>query len=94
MVTAHIQKSVDAIVNNQNPVITFEDTYDVHRELIKIGILTEGRVPGSLREGRYPTNKAFEYRVDHGRGYFTQNTWYMWAVVPTIEDLPREKIAA
>jgi len=92
MVAAHIQKSVDAIVNRQNPLIIFEDTYDVHRELVNIGILTEGRLPGSLAKARYP-NKSFEYRVDHGRGYITQNTWYMWDVVPHIEDLPREKAA-
>ena len=93
MISTHIQKSVDAIVNRKNPVITFEYTYEVHRELVKLGILIDGRLPDSGRQARYP-RQSFEYRVDHGRGYFTQNTWYMWEVVPTIEDLPREKIAA
>jgi len=92
MVATHTQKAVDAIINRQNPLIIFEDTYDVHQELVSIGVLIEGRLPGSLIESRYP-NKTFEYRVDHGRGYITLNTWYEWSVVPHIEDLPHEKVA-
>lgn len=89
----HIKQIVDDIANGRNPLIIFEDTYHVHRELVEVGILIDGRLPPSGRQARFP-RQSFEYRVDHGRGYFTQNTWYMSDVVPYIEDLPREKVAA
>lgn len=80
----HIKQIVDDIANGRNPVIIFDDTYHVHRELVEVGILIDGRFP----------RQSFEYRVDHGHGYFTQNTWYMSDMLPHIEDLPREKVAA
>lgn len=89
----HIKQIVDDIANCRNPLIIFEDTYHVHRGLVEVGILIDGRLPPSGSQARFP-RQSFEYRVDHGRGYFTQNTWCMSDVVPYIEDLPSEKVAA
>lgn len=92
MSNQHIKQIVDDIANGRNPLIIFEYTYHVHQELIEVGILIDGRLQPSGRQARFP-RQSFEYRVDHGCGYFTQNTWCMNDVVPYIEDLPCETVA-
>lgn len=86
MTLEYIHDHVDDIIWNRNPIIKFENTYDVHNELVKHGILIEERLNVSGPQSRYPI-RTLKYRVNHGNGYITQNIWFAGNVVPTIVDL-------
>lgn len=90
-------KSVFEITLKLNPLIKFEDTYDIHKILEEKGyweseeVLTKNfSFFANGRHGKTGTRtvkKPFRFRVDHGNGYITQNTYSVGQVVPDIEDI-------
>ncbi len=83
-----------------NPLIEFADTYLMHEMLQESGFMREvlGERHRDFFSGRITIRKQgrvcglnygqqARYRVHHGHGYITQNTWKRDDHVPQIEDI-------
>lgn len=92
-----INQIVEEILADKNPIVPFEATYDVRKVLDERGLFTvttDERISMSILTGRRVTkssattiNQSIRYRVDHGQGYMTQNTWDSGQVVPYVKDI-------
>jgi len=73
----------EQVLAGLNPVINFAETYKLHEQLRAEGV----EVPGVKRIAQRVT-RTVRYRVNHGNGYFTQQTWHPGHAVPSSEDIP------
>ena len=75
----------ELILSGENPFIRFANTYEMHRQLRVVGV----EIMGAGGRSRVPqrVTRELHYRVDHGDGYATQQSWYPGDAVPTSRDI-------
>lgn len=96
---SRVEQIANMIENDVNPIIAFSDTYDVHDILKERGYFKTtlediycSLVNRIVRRAYCVTASCtFRYRVDHGNGCITQNTWYNNQICPEMIEIKNEK---
>lgn len=79
-----MKKLVEALLNDENPVVPFERTYAMNKELVNQGLKRDlngyGNAATSDLHGK-------RYIVNHGNGYHTQNEFISGQIQVKMEDI-------